>query len=302
MKRLLFLMMLSSALHAQDEVAIHPDLQRGLDGRSAVDRLTDEQLTKIAQDSILLKRMGLDASVIKKALELKKRERDVLFSNSKAKMIKEVITVSTDPSSPSPVIYTTPGHETLVNVIDQTGQPWPIIVASSGNNLLFSTEAIEAHVYKNVFKLVSLERVGSSNITLLLQDKPLSLTVRVENSKTQYHAQPILQVTEVGPNGSKPLRLSNTPQIRNDKLMKSLMFGVAPDNFEKLKSSNEQVSVWKSEEGTLFLKTKLHPISPSAKEVYPGPSGYFTYELDFWPVLIMADDNGVELQINISGE
>lgn len=293
---------LSTPIYAQDQITVHPDLQRSLDGRSTVDRLTDEQLTQIAQDSLLLKRMGLDASVIKKALELKKKERDAIFSNSKAEMLKEIITVSTDPSAASPVIYTSPGHETLVNIIDETGQPWPIVVASSGNDLLFQTEAIEAHIYKNVFKLTSLERVGSSNITLLLQDKPLSLAIRVENSKSKYHGQPILQITDVGPNGKRPQRLSNAPEIKNNKLMKNLIFGVTPDDFKRLESSNSNVTAWKSADGMLFLKTKLHPISPPPKTTYSGPNGYSTYEVDLWPVLVMSDDNGIEYQINILGD
>lgn len=297
-----FTLLLSGSAIAQEEVLIHPDLQRGLDGRGKVDSLTDEQLSKIAQDSILLKRMGLDSSVLKKALELQKRERDALFSNKKAVMLKEIITVSTDPSATSPIIYTTPGHETLVNVIDQTGEPWPIVIASSGNDLLFQTEAVEAHIYKNVFKLKSLERVGSSNATLLLQDKPLSITVRIENSKVKYHPQPILQITEVGPNGKVSSGLSRTTEIRNDKVMKDLMFGITPDTFKKLDSSSSRVEAWKGPEGGLFIKTKFLPINPSPQTTYSGPNGYSTYEVDYWPVLIMSDDNGIEHQVNISGE
>lgn len=302
MKRLALLLLLAFNSTAQEEVVINPDLQRNLDGRSKVDQLTDEQLSKIAVESLLLKEMGLDASIIKKAMELKKREREAIYSNSKAKMIKEIITVSTDPSAPAPVIYTTPGHETLVNVIDQTGQPWPLVVVSSGNDLLFKTQAVEEHTYHNVFRLVSLERVGSSNITLLLKDKPLSLTVRLENSKEKYHPQPILQVTEVGPNGRTMPRTTNVALIRNDKLMKELLYGVAPDDFIKLESSNPRVQVWKGTDGQLYLKTKLHPINPNAISIYPGPNGYSTYEVDAWPVLVMGDENGIEYQINVSGE
>ncbi|MGP4943202.1 DotH/IcmK family type IV secretion protein [Pseudoalteromonas nigrifaciens] len=296
------LLLSASALAQQEAAKVHPDLQRSLDGRSKVDALTDEQLSKIAQDSILLKRMGLNADVLKQAIELQKQERDALFSNEKAEMIKEIITVSTDPSAPSPVIYTTPGHETFVNVIDQTGEPWPLVMASSGNNLLFEAEAVEAHTYKNVFKLRSLERVGSSNATLLLQDKALSISIRIENSKEKYHPQPILQITEAGPNAKASYNLSPSAEIRNSKLMKNLMFGVAPEGFKSLESSHSQLQAWKGVDGELYIKTKLHPINPRPTSTYSGPNGYSTYELDYWPVLIMGDDNGIEHQVNISGE
>ncbi|MGP5159771.1 DotH/IcmK family type IV secretion protein [Pseudoalteromonas prydzensis] len=295
-------LLISFSIVAQENAVINPDLERVLDGRSQIDKLTDEQLRQIAEDSIMLKGMGLDANIIRKAMELKKRERDALFSNTRAKLIKEIITISTDPSAPTPVIYATPGHETFVNVIDQTGEPWPIVIASSGNNLLFTTEAIEAHKYKNVFRLKSEERVGSSNITLLLQDKALSLTVRVENSKTKYHAQPILQITEVGPNGKQPIYISRNTNIRNDKVMKNLMFGLTPEGFKQLNSSSKSVQAWKGNDGQLYLKTKYNPINPAPNSSYSGPNGYSTYELDLWPVLVMTDDNGVEHQVSLDGE
>lgn len=302
MLRLLIILLFTAPALAQEEIRINPDLQRGLDGRGKIDTLSDEQLSKIAQDSILLKRMGLNSDVLKKALELQKKERDAIFSNKKAKMIKEVITVSTDPGAESPVIYTSPGHETLVNVIDQTGQPWPIVEASSGNDLLFQTEAVEAHEYKNVFKLISLERVGSSNATLLLKGKALSVTFRIENSKNKYHGQPILQITETGPNGKlMPVVLRHVP-VRNDKLVKNLMYSVAPDDFKKLVSSNNLVSAWKSPKGKVFLKTKLYPVNPRPSSTTSGPSGFSIYEVEDWPVLIMADENGIEHQVDISEE
>lgn len=299
---LISLILLSSSVFAQEDIQINPDLQRSLDGRSQIDKLTDEQLSNIAKDSLLLRRMGVDASILKEALELKRKERDAIYDRKPARMLKEIITVSTDPGAPSPMIYTTPGHETLVNVIDQTGEPWPIVIASSGNNLLFETQPVEAHQYKNVFRLTSLERVGSSNITLLLQDKALSLTIRVSNSKDQYHPQPILQITESGPNAKQYTVRSRNVPLRNDQVMKKLMFNMAPDSFERLETSHPEVSAWKGSDGQLFLKTKLHPTYPEAKSIYRGPNGYSAYEIDSLPVLIMTDNNGVEHQVNILGE
>ena len=301
-KLIMILLLIPFIVCAQEDEIVNPDLKRHLDGRSVIDTLSDEQLRKIAEDSILLKRMGFSADILEKALELKRQERDAIFNNAPAKMLKEIITVSTDPSAKSPIIYTTPGHETLVNVIDQTGEPWPIVLASSGNSLLFKTEAIEEHVFKNVFRLSSLERVGSSNITLLLEDKSLSLTIRVKNSKEKYHPQPILQITEVGPNGTQSKYRGRTSAIRNDSVMKNLMYGVAPKGYEKLITSDSKVTAWKGNEGELYIKTKLHPINPAPVSSYSGPNGYSAYEIELWPILVMSDDNGIEHQINIVEE
>jgi hypothetical protein len=159
----------------EDDGILIPELQRGIDGRSIIDKIPDSQLIRIAEEAILLEKFGVTPSFLKKAKERAKLEEDALFDNKPAKMLKEIITLSTDPSASSPTIYTTPGHDTLVNVIDQTGQAWPIVLASSGNGLLFTTEEVPGHPFKNIFRLKSEYRVGSSNLNLLLEGRSLSI-------------------------------------------------------------------------------------------------------------------------------
>lgn len=287
-------------IHAND-AKINPELQRGLDGRSAVDQVTDAELTRIATEAILLQEFGISPELIKTAKELALKEQDAAFDNSPAEMIKEVITVSTDPSAMAPTIYTTPGHATIVNVIDQTGEPWPLVLASSGNDTLFKTAPIENHKYKNVFRLQAQYRVGSSNLTLLLADKALSVTIKVISSKDRYHPQPILQITDNGP-FAKPLRrISSNLPIKNDNLMKNLIFEIAPLDFTRVKTNSNEVVVWKSGE-RLFVKTKLIPTYPDGYSIYRGPNGYAAYEMPSLPVLIMSDSNGISHQISILGE
>lgn len=283
------------------EVKINPELQRGLDGRSEADQITDAELKKIATEAILLADYGISPALIKQAKELALKAQDAAFEHSPASMIKAVITVSTDPSADTPTIYTTPGHATIVNVIDQTGEPWPLVLASSGNDALFKTAAIENHSFKNVFRLQALHRVGSSNLTLLLAGKALSVTVKVVSSKHQYHPQPILQITEDGPL-AKPFAIvsSNIP-IKNDSLMKNLIYKIAPADLIRVKTDSNKVVVWKRGE-RYFIKTKLVPTSPAADSIYQGPNGYASFELPALPVLIMSDHNGISYQITILGE
>jgi len=280
---------------------ILPDLERGLDGRSVVNKVPDSELRRIAEEAILLQKFGVTPEFLKKAKERAKLEEDALFDNEPAKMLKEIISVSTDPSALSPTIFTTPGHDTLINIIDQTGEAWPIVLASSGNDLLFKTETVPDHKFKNIFRLKAEHRVGSSNLTLLLEGRSLSITLKVVNTKTKYHPHPILQISDKGPLAKENPYITSNTGIRNDLAMKNLIFGIAPPLYEAMPTDSDLVKVWRKN-GILLMSTKLTPIYPQPTSFYNGPNGYSAYEMTEWPSIIMADANGIEHQISILGE
>jgi len=294
--------LLSMNAYAQEsDGVILADLERGLDGRSPVDKIPDSVLIRIAEESILLEKWGVTPEFLRKAKEREQLELDALFNNKQATMLKGIISVSTDPSANSPTIYTTPGHDTLVNVIDQTGEPWPVVLASSGNDLLFKTEVIPDHAFKNIFRLVSEHRVGSSNLTLLLDGRSLSITLKMVNDKSKYHPHPIQQISENGPLAKVNPYITSNTGIRNDLAMKNLIFGVAPPSYEAVPTDSDLVKIWRKN-GVLLMSTKLTPINPVPTSFYNGPSGYSAYEMDEWPKIIMADDNGIEHLISILGD
>ena len=292
---------LAMSVNAKDENELDPQLAAAIDNndKSVINQITDEDLKRIAEEAILLERFGLSPELIKKAQELQKSEEDALYENEPARMVKEIISVSTDPSSESPVIYLTPGHDTLVSVLDSTGEPWPLVLVSTGNKGLVTSSIIESHKLKNIFRLKAERRVGSTNLTLLLADKSTSLTIKVVNTKKKYHPQPILQISDNGPLAKKNFRLSSNVSIRNDKLMKKLFFNQAPDGFQKLKTNNSDVVAWLSSDDSVFVKTKLTPTFPQAKSFYAGPNKYMIYEMQFLPFITLTNDNGIEFQVSL---
>jgi hypothetical protein len=281
-------------------IVLNSDLKGVFDIKKGPHEISDNEIDRIAAENIL-REMGIGPALIKKSREQIKTEVDAVFDNTEAVMIKDTIIVSDDPSAETPVIYTTPGHSTYVNVIDQTGQPWPIVLAESGNSLLFTTEKVDEHKYKNVFKVIPKYRVGTTNLTLLVAGKPLTMAIKLQSTKEKYHPHPIIQISENGPLAKPSLSLFSHTKIKNGDVMAKLLYINDVEGFKKLETSHSKTHVWRRGD-RYFAKTQLTPMYPSGITVAHGPNGYSVYELKILPVLLMVDNNGIEQQISVSGD
>jgi hypothetical protein len=299
---LVLLSVFSFQIGAQEEgpIVLNSDLKKTFNVKKGAHEISDEEINRVAVEA-LLREMGVDLDFLKKSKEIIKSEEDAVFDNTNATMIKDTIIISDNPSSATPIIYTTPGHSTFVNVIDQTGQPWPVVLAESGNASLFTTETVEQHKFKNVFKIVPKHRVGSTNLTLLLADKPLTMTVKLMSTKEKYHPHPIIQISDNGPLAKIEISSFTHTKIRNGDLMAKLLYINDLEGFKKLKSNHPKTHVWRKED-RFFVKTKLIPMNPRGISVAHGPNGYSIYETKVLPVLVMVDNNGIEQQVNVSGD
>ena len=281
-------------------VKLNDDLKDVFNVKKQAHEISVSEIDRIAAEAAL-REMGIDVDIFHKARELEKEEQDAVFDNDEARMIKDTIIVSDDPSVETPVIYTTPGHSTFVNVIDQTGQPWPIVLAESGNANLFTTEAVDEHKYKNIFKIVPKYRVGTTNLTLLVSGKPITMSIKLQSTKVKYHPHPILQISDNGPLAKPALSKFSHVKIRNGDVMSKLLYLNDLDGFKRLKTDQPNISLWSKGE-RYFVKTKMTPINPRGESVAHGPNGYSIYELKILPVLVMFDSNGIEKQINVIGD
>jgi hypothetical protein len=282
------------------QIALDDELKDVFKVKKGSHEIPDSEIDRIAAEAIL-REMGIDVDLIKKGKEITKTEQDAVFDNEKATMIKDTIIVSDDPSAVVPVIYTTPGHSTFVNVIDQTGQPWPVVLAESGNALLFTTEEVAAHKYKNVFKIIPNYRVGTTNLTLLVAGKPMTMSIRLQSTKEKYHPHPIIQIASDGPLAKPSLSSFSHTKVRNGSEMAKLLYINDLEGFTKLETDHPKTHIWRKGD-RYFAKTKLTPMHPRGISAAHGPNGYSVYELKILPVLVMVDSNGIEQQINVSGD
>lgn len=296
----LLLLPLQSLSQENGPVVLNDDLKAVFNIKKSPQDLSDTEMDRIAAENIL-NEMGIDVEFIQKSKEITKTEQDAVFDNTEAIMIKDTIIVSDDPSASTPIIFTTPGHSTFVNVIDQTGQPWPIVLAESGNSNLFTTEEVPAHEFKNIFKIIPKYRVGTTNLTLLIAGKPLTMAIKLQSTKEKYHPHPIIQISEDGPLAKPSLSAFSHTKVKNGDVMAKLLYINDLDGFKRLETNRPKTKVWRRGD-RYFAKTKLTPMHPRGISVAHGPNGYSIYELKILPVLVMVDNNGIEQQISVSGD
>jgi hypothetical protein len=129
----------------------------------------------------------------------------------------------------------------------------------------------------------------------------MTMAIKLQSTKEKYHPHPIIQISENGPLAKASLSSFSHTKIKNGDIMAKLLYINDLDGFKKLKTNHSKTHVWRKGD-RYFAKTKLTPMHPRGISVAHGPNGYSVYELKILPVLVMVDNNGIEQQINVSGD
>jgi intracellular multiplication protein IcmK len=297
---LIWLVMLVSftcpARAASEDAQLGDDLKAHSDLRSGVDDIAAEQLSAVALKALLSQRYGLTPAQITEAIATHNRTRNTLIDNPHPQAMTDIIPLSTAPGGLPQKIYVTPGFDTLVNIIDSTGQPWPISQVSGGNKRSLKVDSLADHRYKNVVRINALQSVGSSNISFALVDLPITLSVEIINTADKYYPTALLQLDTPGPQ-AKQIPLSQGQRTTVDPLLDRVLAGVkGNDQFLPMTSSDPNVLAWQYNEH-LYVRTTYLPVNPFPRGIKHGASGYVAYRMHFMPVLLMTDDSGHEKRI-----
>ncbi|WP_045861753.1 DotH/IcmK family type IV secretion protein [Teredinibacter purpureus] len=103
----------------------------------------------------------------------------------------------------------------------------------------------------------------------------------------------INQLTDA--NGQAVFTIDN---VASDSVLKDIVLGIAPENYEKMETSDSNVEAWRFKE-SLFIRTIYSPSSPLPRGIHHGPSGYTAYRLNDMPILVMTSSDGYEKKITI---
>ncbi|MFA0809412.1 DotH/IcmK family type IV secretion protein [Microbulbifer epialgicus] len=275
------------------------DLHKLVSDKSSADHIPKEVISNRAFETLLEETFPTTAEQEKIWMEKERERINLLFDNKEPDTITDIISVSTKPGAKPQYIYVAPLHTSALNVIDSTGQPWPISAVISGNKTDFRVSKIEDHEYLNVVRIDTTKEVGTTNINFTLADLETTISVRVRSSIEKYHPSPILQIDREGPQ-AKPLPIFSVDNIDSDLLLKNIVLGVAPDNFEALETTDPDVEAWKFD-GSVYVRTSYTPSAPLPRAVHHGPNGYSAYRLSDIPVLIMTSETGYEKKVILKG-
>ncbi len=283
---------------ADDEAELGDDLKSHTELRSSVDDISNAQLSEVALKALLSQMYSLSPEQISQAIAAHNRTNNAIIQNKHPQALSNIIPITTAPGGTPQKIYVTSGFDTMINIIDATGQPWPIAQVSGGNKQSVKVDALEQHAFKNVIRLNALQQVGSSNVSFSLVDLPITLSVEIINTVDRYYPTALLQLDRPGPQAKKTPLLSFQSNAV-DPFLDSVVLGAkGNDQFERLNSSDPNVLAWKYKEH-LYVRTTYHPTNPFPRGIKHGASGYVAYRMAYIPVLIMTDDSGTEKRIKL---
>lgn len=275
------------------------DLHKITTAKSVVDEIPTEKLSDRAFEALLEEMFPTTPEQLKKIQEKEKAHNNVLYDNKAPKSLTEIIQVDTRPGAEPVAIYVAPFHTSTLNIIDSTGQPWPVSTVMYGNKADYEVTKVDGHKYANMVRIDPTREVGTTNINLSLADLPTSITITMKNNTDKYHPSPVLQIDKEGPQ-AKPLPVFSVDNVNSDAVLKNIVLGAAPDTFEALETSDENVEAWRSED-SLYIRTTYRPSSPLPRGIHHGPSDYAAYRMNDMPILVMTTDDGYEKKITIKG-
>ncbi len=237
----------------------------------------------------------------KQLTTIKEKEREynqVLYDNEEPNELTELIQVSTKPGAHPVTVKVAPFHTTTINLIDLTGQPWPLAAVMAGNKEDYTVEKVETHASHNVIQIQPKREFGTTNVVLSLVGLSTTISIKLKNDRYEYHPTPILQLDLEGPQ-AKPVVINTLGSVNEDSALKSIVLGIRPDeSFIPLKSSDPNVEAWQRKE-ELFIRTKYYPSYPIPRGIHHGPSEYKAFLLSFLPILTLTDANGYEHSVTL---
>lgn len=195
-------------------------------------------------------------------------------------------TVSTDPSAKPQIIKLAVGNVTTLNVIDVTGEPWPIVDIGFGGAFDVKPPEAGGHVIR-ITPLRDFAR-GNLVIRLLKMTTPIAFQLRAGGDSVFYRFD--ARVPEYGPNAKMPLIGEGIGAHAGDKVTTSFLEGVPPTGAVKLnvEGIDARTTAYRFS-GTMYIRTPLSLLSPAWQGSATSADGMNVYLLQETPVLLLSD-------------
>jgi intracellular multiplication protein IcmK len=283
-----------------------------------LDNITDEQLLKWAKELVEKKNRGLTPEERRERLRKEQEKEDALLDFPPPRELRDIITLSLDPSDKAPTLYLAPGWDTHLSIIDANGSPWPIQYFSSGNDRFPTTllnkggapqEETEEDeeptqskltVASSKLRLKSEKRAGGTNLTLLLQGMDEIITIPMVGNTKKYHPKPVIQIPKTGPNSKNNYRPSGITLMSHDKAMRSIAMGGhgLHDDYIQIETNHKKVKAWKRG-GEYFIRAPYHLKTPRPIEGQAGTGGYKAYRINYLPAITLLGDGNQQIVVKL---
>jgi intracellular multiplication protein IcmK len=195
-------------------------------------------------------------------------------------------TISTDPSAKPKTIHLAAGNVTTLNIIDITGQPWPIVDIGFGGTFDVKPPEAGGHVIR-ITPMRDFAR-GNLVVRLLKMTTPLTFTLKAGGEKVDYRFD--ARIPEYGPNAKMPLVDDGVKLTAGDRVTTAFLEGVPPSGAQKLAVSGVEAhtSAYRFG-GALYVRTPLSLLSPAWAGSATSADGMNVYVMSDAPVLLLSD-------------
>ncbi|MER2519077.1 MAG: DotH/IcmK family type IV secretion protein [Bdellovibrionales bacterium] len=210
-------------------------------------------------------------------------------SNGQPKGRVRVVTLSLDPGADPPQVDLSSGYITTINMVDATGQPWPILDVGVGGNFEVTPTQSGSHV----IRIMPLTRIASGNLSVILKDLPTPVIFRLASGSQRVDLRYDARVPKYGPGAKIPL--VNRPGIQaGDELIMLFLDNAPPKDAKRVKVGglDGRTLAWSYNE-KVYVRTPIALLSPAWNASASSADGMTVYEIGDAPVLLMSDNGAV---------
>ena len=182
------------------------------------------------------------------------------------------VDVSLDPGAKFPTVHLVPGIATVINVVDQTGTPWPISDVIVGNAKGFTVKTL-SNVNSVVVEPVNSVGWTSLSFTLVGQDTPAVL--KLVDSDRLSDTRVLARIEALGPNATIPVFSERSPVVSRDIL--DFLDGLPPSSARPIRvKGTDDMEAWLYR-NDLFVRTHMDVLAPAWLETISGNNGMKLY-------------------------
>lgn len=195
-------------------------------------------------------------------------------------------TISTDPAAKPRVIRLAAGNVTTLNIIDITGEPWPIVDIGFGG--FFDVKPPEAGGH--VIRITPLKDFSRGNLVIRLLKMTTPITFSLESGGDTVNYRFDARIPEYGPNAKMPIMGQGITTMAGDRVTTAFLEGTPPTNAEKLvvQGTDARTHAYRFA-GSLYVRTPLSLLSPAWQSSATSSDGMNIYVLNDAPVILLSE-------------
>lgn len=201
-----------------------------------------------------------------------------------------IATISLDPGVEPPILHLAAGYVTTINVLDATGEPWPILDVGVGGNFDISPTRADTHIVR----IMPLTRYSSGNLSVLLKDLTTPIIFRLAaDTTTDVDMRFDARVPKFGPGAKIPL-VDHERLEAGDETIMAFLQNLPPKDAKRVKISglDDRTLAW-SLGDHVYVRTPLTLLSPAWNASVASSDGMEVYEIGTAPILLMSDNGAV---------